>query len=654
MTGGIIINKLLASVFSIALLITTVFIIDSREVQADTAKESLTILFTHDLHDNFLPFEVEREKEKITVGGYARLKSAIVAQREKDPDAILVDAGDFAMGTLFQTIYTTDAPGLKMMGQMGYDATTLGNHEFDFRAVGLAKSLRVAKESGEKIPDIVASNVTFPTDDDGNIPSDLQALHEAMDEYEVKDYIVIERKGIKIGIFGLVGEEAAGNAPMSGVTFDDTIESAKKMVTALKDKEDVDLIVALSHSGTSEIPSQSEDELIAKGVPEIDVIVSGHSHTTLPEPIIVGNTILGSTGEYGENLGVLNITQGKNGRWTLDDYNLRRIDESLPADPAIAKTIEGYKESIQKNYLDDFDMEFDEVLGYSPFDFTPFSDLGLIQKEEPIGNLIGDSFIHMIEQLEGDDYEPIAAAVMPVGTIRNTFSKGDITVSDVFNVDSLGIGRDEISGYPLLDIYLTGKELKTVAEVDASITPIMNEVQLYIAGLSYTFNTKRFIFNKVTDINLQEFDGTEEVIDDDKLYRVIGGLYSVQMLPFVNEKSFGILSVVPKDKDGKPVEDFEDQIIYMNGDQEIKEWYAIANYIKSFEQVDGVAQLPAYYDELHDRKVVEHDSNVLAILKNPNGIILTVYAVVIGFIVLVTLLVVFIVKRRKRRKATVL
>lgn len=651
MRGGIAINKLLVRALSVILLVATVFIIDTTEGSADSAKESITILFTHDLHDNFLPFEVEREKEKITVGGYARLQSAIVEQREIDPDAILVDAGDFAMGTLFQTIYTTDAPGLKMMGQMGYDATTLGNHEFDFRAVGLAKSLRAAKDSGEKLPEIVASNVTFPTDDDGNIPSDLQALHEAMDEYEVKDYMVIERKGIKIGIFGLVGEEAAGNAPMSGVTFDDTIESSKAMVKTLKDKENVDLIVALSHSGTSEIPAQSEDELIAKSVPEIDVIVSGHSHTTLPEPIIVGNTILGSTGEYGENLGVLNITQGDNGRWTLDDYNLRRIDESLPADPAIAKTIEEYKEAIQEKYLDDFEMEFDEVLGNTPFDFTPFSDLGLIQIEEPIGNLIGDSFIHMIQQLEGDDYEPIAAAVMPVGTIRNTFSKGDITVSDVFNVDSLGIGRDEISGYPLLNIYLTGKELKTVAEVDASITPIMNEVQLYIAGLSYTFNTKRFIFNKVTDINLQAFDGTEEVIDDDKLYRVVGGLYSVQMLPFVNEKSFGILSVVPKDKDGKPVEDFEDQIIYMNGDQEIKEWYAIANYIKSFDQVDGVAQVPTYYDELHDRKVVEHDSNILAVLKNPNGIILTVYAVVLGLIVLVTLLVVFIIKRRKRKKA---
>ena len=124
------------------------------------------------------------------------------------------------------------------------------------------------------------------------------------------------------------------------------------------------------------------------------------------------------------------------------------------------------------------------------------------------------------------------------------------------------------------------------------------------------------------------------------------------MLPFVNEKSFGVLSVVPKDKDGKPVEDFEDQIIYMNDQQEIKEWYAIANYIKSFEKVDGVAQVPAYYNQLHDRKVVEHDGNILAVLKNPNGIILAGYAIVLTAVGLVALLITFIVKRRKQKKRT--
>ena len=108
---------------------------------ADTDSEALTILFTHDLHDNLLPYTVEENGLAVEQGGYARLLTVINQERAKDPDLLLVDAGDFSMGTLFQTIFSEDSPGLRMLGQMGYDATTFGNHEFDFRPDGLASSL---------------------------------------------------------------------------------------------------------------------------------------------------------------------------------------------------------------------------------------------------------------------------------------------------------------------------------------------------------------------------------------------------------------------------------------------------------------------------------------------------------------------------------
>ncbi|MHA6261289.1 bifunctional metallophosphatase/5'-nucleotidase [Sporosarcina sp. CAU 1771] len=621
-------------------------------MNAATSNESITILFTHDLHDNYLPFEVRRGQERLTVGGYARLHSAIKEQREIDPDALLVDAGDYAMGTLFQTIYASHSPGLRLMGHMGYDATTLGNHEFDFRAEGLAASLQSAKASGDKLPYIVASNTSFPEEENGKLASNLRTLKEAMEDYEVLDHLIIERKGVRIGIIGLMGEEADSNAPMAGVKFEDAIESAKSTATMLKNDENVDLIIAISHSGTSDDPAKSEDELLAKKVPDIDVIVSGHSHTLLEEPILVGKTIIGSTGEYGENLGVLTLLKDDKENWELDEYKLVAIDESFEEEPTTAKLIEDYRQVVQENYLDRFGMEFDEVLAYSPFDFTAFVDFGVYQEEEPLGNLIGDSFIHTVREIEGDAYEPIAAAVMPYGNIRNSFTKGDLAVSNVFNVDSLGVGPDEISGYPLLSIYLTGKELKTVAEVDASITPIMNEVQLYVAGLSYTFNTKRLLFNKVTEVSLQDIEGNREEIKDDKLYRVVAGLYSAQMLPYVNEKSFGILSVVPKMKDGTPVTNFEEQIIYTDTNQEVKEWYAIATYMKSFEKVNGVPQVPVYYETTQNRKVVVEDANLFAILKNPNGIILTAFGIVLAFVGILVFVSMLLVKRGRRKRAS--
>lgn len=638
-------NIKILSIFIILLIIAI-----PRSAFMEGGKSSITILFTHDLHDHYYPFQVEEEGEIKTLGGYARLYSVIKSEREKDPELLLVDAGDYSMGTLFQTIFSTDSPALRIMGKMGYDVTTFGNHEFDFRAEGLAESLMAAKKSKDPLPQIVASNIFFPEGEDGSLSTDLEKLKEAMMEYGVKDYTVIERKGIKIGVFGLMGKEADSNAPMAGVEFTDQIQAAKDMVSILKDEEKVDLIICLSHSGTKVDKSKSEDEILAKEVADIDIIISGHTHTTLDEPIIVGNTIIASAGQYGEKLGVLRVSKGQENRWQLEDYRLEPITHSIPMDEAISEEIEYYKSLVQEKYLSRFNLAFDEVLAYTPFNFTPLGQLGREHGEDTLGNLISDSYIYAVKKAEGDNYEPIAASVVPKGTIRGSFVKGYITVDDVFTVSSLGIGADKVSGYPLISVYLTGKELKTVAEVDASIAPIMSVAQLYLSGLNFTFNPNRLIFNKVTDVYLEGEDGSREEIEDDKLYRLVAGLYSAQMLSIVGDKSFGLLSIVPKTKDGVPIEDFEEHIIYDNG-HEIKEWLAIAEYLKSFDKEDGIPQMPDYYSQKQGRKIVDDNPSIFARIKNPNKIALMLYGIILLILTLIALLIRIIV-RRLRRKAS--
>ena len=116
---------------------------------ADAPTIRATILFTHDMHSHFLPATDETGRE---YGGYARLKTAIDAQKAAHPDAILVDGGDFSMGSLFQTAYADSALELRVMGAMGYDATTFGNHEYDYRPAGLADMLNAARDSGDPLP----------------------------------------------------------------------------------------------------------------------------------------------------------------------------------------------------------------------------------------------------------------------------------------------------------------------------------------------------------------------------------------------------------------------------------------------------------------------------------------------------------------------
>ena len=144
------------SVFAAVLVISAVM---SITVSAQSANKDVTVLFTHDLHSHFLPSVDENGNE---YGGYARLMTVISQQKEKYPDAILVDGGDFAMGSLFQTAYSTHALELRMMGAMGYDVTTFGNHEFDYLPSGLAHMLNIAKSSGDPVPQIVISNYLPP------------------------------------------------------------------------------------------------------------------------------------------------------------------------------------------------------------------------------------------------------------------------------------------------------------------------------------------------------------------------------------------------------------------------------------------------------------------------------------------------------------
>lgn len=612
--------------------------------QADPA---ITILFTHDMHDNLLPFNMVDNGIIKSEGGFARLKSAIDQQRKKDPQLLLVDAGDFSMGTLFQTEFSGQAPELRLMGQMGYDAATLGNHEFDFRPAGLAGSLMAAKTSQARLPFLVAGNMAYPAAQRGKIKDELRPLHKAMNAYGVKDYTVLERKGYRIGVFGIMGEDAASKAPKAGVTFDDPIERAQSIVDKLEKQEKVDMIICLSHSGTVADRDKAEDVILAQKVPEIDVIISGHTHTRLERPIIIGDTVIGSAGEYGENLGLITLQPESAGVWKQARYKLIPIDAALATDAGISQQIEYFKALVQKDYLDPLGMKFEQVLAYAPFSFATLAEISSRHSEQPLGNLISDAYIYGIRQAEGEQYQPVAAAIVPNGTIRASVIKGNVTVADAYNISSLGIGPDNKSGYPLISVYLTGKELKTACEVDASVTPLMGDAQLYMSGITYTFNPHRLIFNKVTDAALQTRDGSRSVLDDDKLYRVVVNLYSAQMLSVVGEKSFGLLSIVPKTREGKPISDYEAQIIRdkSNG-SELKEWVAVAKYLQSFDQIGGVAQIPDYYNHAQSRKIIDQNTSLQARLAQPNAIAWVVY----GLLALVILLIILLIRRITRRR----
>jgi len=627
----------------------------AQSAPAYTGKEA-DILFLHDTHSHLESFVTIQNGSAAAVGGFPQIKTLINEAKADNPDTLVVDAGDFSMGTLVQTIFESESAELRMLGDLGCEITTLGNHEFDYRSQGLAGSMYAAVESAEPVPAMVLCNIDWETMEAEGLTREQQLLKEAFDAYGMADYTVVTKGDVRIAVLGIFGEDSYACAPTCALKFKDASEAAAETVADIKANEDVDMILCLSHSGTNPDKRKSEDEILAKNVPEIDLIVSGHTHTTLEQPIRHGDTYIVSCGEYGKNLGSLSMRQREDGRWEMDTYELIPITPAISADISIQERIDGFMELVDTEYLARFGYTCSQILARNDIAFATSDELYSVHTEHNLGNLLSDAFIYIVSKKDTGDSNPVDAALVPSGCVRDTFVKGDITVADVFNAYSLGIGPDGVPGYPLISIYLTGAELKTGAEIDASLTDIMPSARLYMSGFQFSFNPHRLILNRVTDACLTDAAGNLVEIEDDRLYRIVCDLYSGQMLGAVNSISKGILSVQPKFADGTPIENIEDAIITDSRGEEVKAWAAIAEYIGSFKDTDGdgIPNVPSYYSELHDRKVIEDSRNIIDLIKNPNKyaviIVLTVL-IVLTILILLAVRIVKLIQKISRKKS---
>lgn len=656
------------SAFFLALLLAALCVLPVGAEAEDCTQETnvTTILFTHDLHSHFLPQPTAEGGES---GGYARLKTVIDGERAVNPDALLVDGGDFSIGSLIQTLYTTQAAELRTMGAMGYDAVTIGNHEFDHKGVGFAEMLNSAKAAQQAAVELLLVDARPLEDMDAYkerfgpvtpvLPTLLEAnyapaddnpdrafIRSAMENYGVTDCMTLERGGVTYGLFGLMGVDSDECAPTSGFTRTDAAKAAKRCVETLKG-EGAEIIVCLSHSGTGDSLASSEDEELAKAVDGIDVIVSGHTHSTLAEPLVVNDTYIVSSGPYCQNLGSLTFSWDDGGEKRLLDYRLIPIDETVAENPEIAGIVEQWKDMVGEAYLARYGLTYDEVLTHTDYDLT--TPASAVQENNGLGTLVSDAFLWADRTLNAAYADsPHTVSVTADGVLRANLPAGDLTAAMAFDVLSMGVGEDGTSGFPLVAVYLTGKELKAAMEVDASVTPIMPAAQLYMSGAKYAFNTKRMFFNRVYDAALTDvtFDesgtGNAYEIDDNALYRVVTGMYSAQMLGTVKSKSMGLLSLEPKQANGTPVTDFADCILCDANGNELKEWYALAAYLEQFGE-DGLPD--RYAAPANGCKQVSDSFAPGQLLAGWNGITW----VVLGIVLLILALILLLIRSLRRR-----
>ncbi len=362
---------------------------------------------------------------------------------------------------------------------------------------------------------------------------------------------------------------------------------------------------------------------------------------------MVNDTYIVSSGPYCQNLGSLTFSWDDGGEKRLLDYRLIPIDETVAENPEIAGLVEQWKDMVGETYLARYGLTYDEVLTHSDYDLnTPAS---AVQENNGLGTLVSDAFLWADRTLNAAYADsPHTVSVTADGVLRANLPAGDLTAAMAFDVLSMGVGEDGTSGFPLVAVYLTGKELKAAMEVDASVTPIMPAAQLYMSGAKYAFNTKRMFFNRVYDAALTDvtFDesGTENAyeIDDNALYRVVTGMYSAQMLGTVKSKSMGLLSLEPKQADGTPVTNFTDCILYDANGNELKEWYALAAYLEQF----GEKGIPDRYADLANGcKQVSDSFAPGQLLAGWNGITWAV----LGIVLLILALILLLIRSLRRR-----
>ena len=523
------------------------------------SRKTFTILHTNDMHSNFIgmgpasdytPFKPNDDQ---TRGGYARI-AAVLASRRKARTAqgpvLVLDAGDFSMGTAFAAASREIGGELQVMSRMGYDATTFGNHEFDLGPDGLAQAITVASKAGP-IPAVLSTNTDFTVKD-----AALDGLRQLSAAGLIRRYLVIERGGLRFGVFGVLGKEAQFYTGGAGaVKFLDAVESATAVVKQLREVEKVDVVIALSHGGVTKDAEgkfrTGDDVHLAEAVPGIDVVIGGHSHTELSEPILAsGRTPVVQTGKEGKNVGELVISLD-DGVTTVESYRLHPIDDSIAGDRAVAAEIDRLKQGVSAAVFASRGYRMDQPLAIAPQDLpNTFTD---IAAGTLLANLVSDAHRKATQADIGFTVNGLMRAPILRG------KTGVVTVYDVFAVAPLGAGiADMTAGSALVTAYFTGQELKNILEfflVDNPAHP--GEMFPRASGLRCRYDLTRPKLDVVTSVELGDFDRGYRAIDttgkDARLYSFTCPLYVGVILVAIPKYTKGKLTLVPKRKDGQPM-----------------------------------------------------------------------------------------------------
>jgi 5'-nucleotidase / UDP-sugar diphosphatase len=452
-------------------------------VVAQESRFSLRILHTNDHHAHLEPAKYGDR----LLGGIARRRTLIdqirAENKANQEPLLLLDAGDIFQGTLYFNQYLGQAD-LDFYNALNYDASTIGNHEFDRGQQVLADFIAKAK---------------FPI-----ISANIDIAPESPLYGKVRPWHVLNMQGEKVGLFGLTTPDTAILASVGeGVKFTDPIAAAKASVSSLK-KQGINKIVALTHIGFE------NDVTLARKVPDIDIIIGGHSHTSVgnipnanhPYPLVEKNgtkapVLVVTDWEWGKYLGDLSVSFDRAGKLIAWAGKPHAIDASIKPNSEFMDKLKAYAAPIEALRQ--------KVIGKSLVALDG-DRVKLRNSETPLGNLIVDAILAKTK------VDQVQVAIVNAGGIRNGFPLGDITMGNV--LEALPFGNT------ITRVELTGKQLIEALESGVSMAEQGEGRFPQVAGIRFVWDSKLPAGKRVTKVEVKDASGKFQLLNSEDVYRV--------------------------------------------------------------------------------------------------------------------------------------
>jgi 2',3'-cyclic-nucleotide 2'-phosphodiesterase (5'-nucleotidase family) len=435
-------------------------------VHADT----LTIVHLNDTHSNLASGGRRDGNLKGALGGISRAASFIGYAKATMPNVLTLHAGDIYVGDLFFQKYYGVAE-LKLMGALGFDAMTVGNHEFDLTPAILQTALDTAFAAGQPFP-LLSANLILENDT-------VKGLKKYIQPTTIKTI-----GGLKVGIFGLTTPETnLLSLPAPAVIDTNILQIATATVQSLQQQK-CDVIILLSHLGVA------LDEAVAQYVSGINLIVGGHDHYVLDKPIVVNGTPIVQAGAFYHEIGLVQL-EVSNGSVKLLNSSVTTLDENVLEDSTVAGVVELLINDIESVYgavytqkIADADNDFHEVA-------EKLTENG--HKDTEIGNFVTDAY---------RAFAKTDIAIQPGGSTAQMLYKGDITAADAFRVVGYGFNTINGLGFRMATFNVTGAELMSGLEFGLSNIELNDEFLIQVSGMKYSYNPQAPVGSRLLTVEI--------------------------------------------------------------------------------------------------------------------------------------------------------